>query len=110
MDDRRLERMLEDLSLRLRTVENVESPVQRDLKQRLGRVESKVQRMDVEGTHVTQVRLQNIESDIAEIREIIKQDRSEKNADRRVTLGAIISALVALAVAVLGWVTARGGL
>jgi septal ring factor EnvC (AmiA/AmiB activator) len=101
--------MLEDLSLRLRTVENVESPVQRDLKQKLGRLESRVQRMDVEGTHVTQIRLQNIESDIAEIRDIIKQDRDEKSADRRVTLGAIISALVALGIALVSFVASRGG-
>lgn len=108
MDEQRLERMLEDLSLRLRTVENVESPVQRDLKQKLGRMENRVQRMDIEGTHVTQVRLKNIEDDLAEIRDIIKEDRKEKTADRRATLASIISALVALAVAVLSWVASGG--
>lgn len=101
--------MLEDLSLRLRTVENVESPVQRDLKQKLSRMETRVQRMDVEGTHVTQLRLQNIENDISEIKAMVRQDREEKSADRRVTLGAIISALVALGIALLSFVASRGG-
>jgi len=60
---------VERLANKLRLVEAAENPVAKQLVGELKEVKRKVDVMDIEGTHVTQVRLQHIEDDIREMKD-----------------------------------------
>jgi hypothetical protein len=96
----RMEKDLEDLQLRMRAVESVETPRQKELVGELRNLRDKVSNMDVKGTEVTQVRLKNIEDDIHDIREALLRQDAEKRADRRVVLGALLAAATAIGLVV----------
>jgi hypothetical protein len=100
----RLERQVENLQLRLREVENVDTPRQRELVSELRTLRDKIERMDVQGTEVTRVRLKNIEDDIHEIKDALLRQDAEKRADRRVMLGALLAAVTAVGLVIVQWV------
>jgi hypothetical protein len=101
VDERqRLQRDLEDLTLRVRTLENVDTPIQRQLVADLRATQAKITEMDVQGTRVTQVRLSNIEEDMRDIKATLQRQEDNKLADRRVVLGALMAAAVAIALAI----------
>ena len=98
----RVERDLEDVIRRLRVIENMDTPPLRTLGSDLDKLEDRVQRMDTEGTHVTQVRLKNIEEDIREIKEDTK-------AVRTTVRSALITAALSIASSIILFFLLRGG-
>lgn len=86
-----LQRDVERLFERVRLAETAASPVQRAYVEELKEVHRRVETMDLEGTHVTQVRLKHIEEDIREMKEDQKS--------LRVTIrSALITATLSLGV------------
>lgn len=84
-EDRRLSREVEDLQLRMRAVENVQSPAQSRAFEELQRVVRKVEDMDVNGTHATRLWMVERSKDIARLEALL--DRVE--ADLAKDIGAI---------------------
>jgi hypothetical protein len=100
----RLEREVENLQLRLREVENVDTPRQRELVGELRSLREKIERMDIQGTEVTRERITNIKDDVSEIKEALLRQDAEKRADRRVMLGALLAAVTAVGLVIVQWV------
>jgi hypothetical protein len=65
-------RDVEDLQLRMRMAENLDTPMSRALAQQAQKLQEQVSQMDVHGTQITQVRLKNIEDDIQEVKADVK--------------------------------------
>jgi ABC-type uncharacterized transport system auxiliary subunit len=107
--DGRLEREVEDLQTRVRSLEQVNTPRQRELVEDLRKVREKVAELDTHGTAVTQVRLANIEEDLRAITKLFESEAKDKRNDRRAIAAALIAAAGAVAVAVIGWLASQGG-
>ena len=72
---KQIQRDIDELFDRVKLAETAESPVQRALVTELHDIKRKVDLMDIEGTHITQVRLANIEAGLAELKEDAKSIR-----------------------------------
>jgi len=72
----RLQQDVEHLAEKVRRLEAVDTPMQRRYIAEIDDLKRRVEAMDIEGTHVTQVRLQNIEEDIREMKDDAKAMRA----------------------------------
>jgi len=61
-----------------------------------------VQELDTKGTAVANVRLEQVETDIERLEARMNNAETEKTADRRVVLGALLAAATAIGMAILG--------
>jgi MFS superfamily sulfate permease-like transporter len=93
----RLEREVETLTIRVRNVENLDTPMARQLTTTAQKLQDQVASMDVHGTQVTQVRLRNIEDDIGEIKDGIREMRSTQESSRRAVNLALLAGTLSLA-------------
>jgi hypothetical protein len=89
----RLERDVEDLLIRIRILENI---APQRLVEELRALDRRVQQMDTEGTRVTQIQLQDVKEDIVDMKAALLRQETEKRADRRVVLGALLAAATAI--------------
>lgn len=74
---------LSDHENRIRDLEALQSPAQKQIAQEFRDMQRKVAEMDTHGTTVTQVRLKNIEDDIHDIKKAIADDRQERKDEVR---------------------------
>jgi hypothetical protein len=93
----RLMRDVEDLQLRMRQTENLDTPMSRALVAQAQKLQEQVSQMDLHGTQVTQVRLKNIDDDIAEIKGGFREMRSTQESSRRAVNLALLAAVLSLA-------------
>lgn len=110
----RLQRDLEDLLLRVRSLESLQTPGQAQAIADLREVRQKVVDMDVHGTAVTQERFRGIENTISDIREdladlkglvrtkaeaaAVQEIKEDQKASRRIVQSALITAALAIGV------------
>lgn len=119
----RLARAVESIYARLRTVENVDTPRQRELVNELHELRNKIGEMDVRGTAVTQERIGRIQDAIRVVDEKLDEFKEEVNdrfdrleeyqASVRTTIrGALITAAFSIAVTIITgtilWVLFQG--
>jgi uncharacterized coiled-coil DUF342 family protein len=108
----RLQRDIESLAVRLRSVENVDTPRQRELVNELRELRTKVSMMDIEGTAITQERIGRIQDSILRVDAKLDEfkegvdDRFDKideyQAAVRTTIrGALITAAFSIAVSII---------
>lgn len=81
---------------RIRNLESLQAPAQKEAFSRLQDLQRKVNEMDIHGTTVTQVRLKNIEEDIHEIKRVIDEDRKERKEEVRAVRQLWRSGLIAV--------------
>ena len=120
----RLQRDVEDLAVRLRTVENIDTPRQKELVGELHELRTRVIEMDVKGTAVTQERIGRIQDAIKHVSEQLDEfkDEVEKRFDKideyqsavRTTIrGALITASFSIVVSIITgtilWVLTQNG-
>ena len=120
----RLQRDVEDLAVRLRTVENIDTPRQKELVGELHELRTRVIEMDVKGTAVTQERIGRIQDAIKHVSEQLGEfkDEVEKRFDKideyqsavRTTIrGALITASFSIVVSIITgtilWVLTQNG-
>lgn len=120
----RLQRDVEELAIRLRTVESVDTPRQREFLQEIRELRSKVGDMDVRGTAVTQERIGRIQDAIRALDEKFDEFKGEveKRFDKideyqasvRTTIrSALITAALSITTTIVGgiilWVLTRNG-
>lgn len=120
----RLVKDVEDLVLRVRTVENVDTPRQRELVGELRELRRKVSDMDVRGTAVTQERIGRIQDAIKNVSDKLDEFKEEVDerfdkideyqASIRTTIrSALITAAFSIAVSLITgtilWVLTQGG-
>lgn len=72
----RLQADVDHLAAKVRRIEAFEDPMNKAVVAEFRELQAKVGEMDIEGTHVTQVRLQHIEDDLREMKEDAKAVRT----------------------------------
>lgn len=98
MSDPRLERDLEDIFQRLRSLESLSAPGIAQLMSDFRELRAKVEEMDVSGTHVTQERFKRLEDRETDIRQDISEMKEDQRATRNIVKSALITAALAIGV------------
>lgn len=95
-DFRRVWNRFSDHENRIRSLEALQAPAQKEAFGRFHEIERKVAEMDIHGTTVMQVRLKNIEDDIHEIKTAITKDREDRADEVRAVRQLWRSGLIAV--------------
>lgn len=90
------------MEVRLRQLENLETPVASRALAEFRELEDIVRRMDVEGTHATNLRFRGLEEDVHEIRDDAK-------GLRMTVRSALITAAASIAVQIIVFLALRAG-
>jgi DNA repair exonuclease SbcCD ATPase subunit len=108
----RLQRDVEALAVRLRSVENIDTPRQKELVSELHELRTKVSVMDIEGTAITRERIGRIQDSILRVDQKLDEfkeavdDRFDKideyqTAVRTTIRGALVTAAFSIAVSII---------
>lgn len=97
----RLQSDVAQLAEKVRLIAELQDPPTKAVIDDFHALQRKVQEMDIEGTHITQVRLQHIEDDIRDIKENAK-------AARNMVRSALITAALSIGVQLILFAILRG--
>lgn len=98
---------LRSLEERVRQLELVDTPRQRELVQELHDIRRRMQDLETHGTTMSAHRLTDLEADVNKLAQLVDDDKKDRRRDRQAILVALIAAAAAVAAAVIGAVAGR---